>query len=497
MKTLKKLSLLFLFLEFTACKSSNGEIEGSSPLRPAVFNVAMQSSTTWPGLCHRVQVDVATQANTPTTAGRERTVNLSTDLGGLYSDVDCLTPLTTYIVNASDQTFAFYFRSAVTGTASITATDGSLTQGVGSLSVSTASAEITLGQVAMNFNTLNFPSLSAQSLNSPYNSIVAGGKLFVSDASNNRILIWNTLPTSNQQAADLVLGQPNMTTNTCNTGALSAQTLCNPVFVHSDGTRLVVADEANSRVLIWNTLPTTTQQAADLVLGQPNMTSNADGTLFPSAINLAFPGAAFISGSKLLVTDSGSNRVLIWNTFPTANEEAADVVVGQPNFTVNASDTTAATLTYPYIVSVHGDQMFIADYGNSRILIWNSIPTSPGAAANLVIGQPDFTTFGSNTGGRSATSLSEAAAPVVDEQGRFYVPDFSNNRILIYNQIPTTIHQAADAVIGQVDFATATQNAGGVSATSIYNPWGLSISDGKLWVTEYGNHRVLRFTIPY
>ena len=227
------------------------------------------------------------------------------------------------------------------------------------------------------------------------------------------------------------------------------------------------------------------------------MTSNADGTLLPSDINLAFPGGVFISGSKLLVVDSGSNRVLIWNTFPTANEEAADVVVGQPNFTVNASDTTAATLSYPYMVSVHGNQMFIADYGNSRILIWNSIPTSSGVAANLVIGQPDFTTFGSNTGGRSAASLAEAAGPVVDEQGRFYVPDFSNHRILIYNQIPITIHQAADAVIGQVDFATGTQNAGGVSATSISNPWGLSINDGKLWVADYTNHRVLRFTIPY
>ena len=497
MKTLKKLSLLFLFLEFTACKSSNGEIEGSSPLRPAVFNVSMQSSTTWPGLCHRVEVDVATQSNTPTMAGRERTVNLSTDLGALYTDVGCTTPLATYTVNASTQTFAFYFRSAATGTASITATDGSLTQGVGSLSVATASAEITLGQVAMNFNTLNFPMLSAQSMNGPYNSVVAGGKLFVSDTTNHRILIWNTLPTSNQQAADLVLGQPNMTTNTCNTGALSSQTLCNPSFVHSDGTRLVVADEANSRILIWNTLPTSNQQAADLVLGQPNMTSNADGTLLPSDINLAFPGGVFISGSKLLVVDSGSNRVLIWNTFPTANEEAADVVVGQPNFTVNASDTTAATLSYPYMVSVHGNQMFIADYGNSRILIWNSIPTSSGVAANLVIGQPDFTTFGSNTGGRSAASLAEAAGPVVDEQGRFYVPDFSNHRILIYNQIPITIHQAADAVIGQVDFATGTQNAGGVSATSISNPWGLSINDGKLWVADYTNHRVLRFTIPY
>ncbi len=497
MKTLNKLSLLFLFLELTSCKGSGGEIKGASPLRPSTLNVAFNSATTWPGLCHRVNASISTGTNEPTIAGRVQTMNLSTNLGTLYSNVSCTTPVTQYTVAADTQTFAFYFRSTSTGTASITVSNSSLMQGVGTITVSTAAAQVSLGQQAMNFNTANFPSLSASSMNNPYNSVVAGGKLFVADTSNHRILIWNTVPTSTQAPADFVLGQPNVTTNTCNTGALSAQSLCNPVFVHSDGTRLVVADESNSRVLIWNTLPTTPRQAADLVLGQPNMNSNADGTLSPSAINLAFPGAAFISGLKLLVVDSGSNRVLIWNTFPTSNAQAADVVVGQANFSSNASNTTDVTLSYPYMVSVHGNQMFIADYGNSRILIYNSIPTSPGAAANVVIGQPSFTDLGANNGGISASTLAFAGAPAVDDQGRFYVGDFSNNRILVWNSIPTTNYQPADAVIGQPNFTTNTQNTGGVSASSSRDPWGLSIQNGKLWVADYSNHRVLQFTIPF
>jgi hypothetical protein len=310
-------------------------------------------------------------------------------------------------------------------------------------------------------------------------------------------LIWNSIPTTTQQAADIVLGQPNMTTGTCNTGTISSQTLCGPTFVHSDGTRLVVSDESNSRVLIWNTIPTSNQQAADIVLGQPNMTSNLDYSLSPAANTLYYPGSVFISGTKLFVVDSGDNRILIWNTFPTTDQQAANVVVGQVDMISTSSGTTSSTLSYPYMLTIRGSKMFVSDYGNSRVLIWNAIPTSNATPANVVIGQPDFTSSGTNTGGLSANSLAEAAGPVVDDQGRFYVADFSNNRVLIWNQIPTSNNQAADAVIGQANFTTATANTDGVSASSSYNPWGLLVHEGKLWVTDFGNHRVLQFTIPF
>ena len=34
----------------------------------------------------------------------------------------------------------------------------------------------------------------------------------MADTQNNRVLIWNTIPTKNNQPADLVLGAPNFTT---------------------------------------------------------------------------------------------------------------------------------------------------------------------------------------------------------------------------------------------------------------------------------------------
>ena len=40
---------------------------------------------------------------------------------------------------------------------------------------------------------------------------MAGGKLYVADTQDNRILIYNKIPTTNNAAADVVVGQPNFT----------------------------------------------------------------------------------------------------------------------------------------------------------------------------------------------------------------------------------------------------------------------------------------------
>src|ERR1019366_26377 len=62
--------------------------------------------------------------------------------------------------------------------------------------------------------------------------------------------------------ATLVLGQPDFTTTTLSFVASSA-TLRLPTAVASDGVHLVVGDTDHNRVLIWNRIPTTNNQPAD------------------------------------------------------------------------------------------------------------------------------------------------------------------------------------------------------------------------------------------
>src|SRR5689334_22260 len=64
--------------------------------------------------------------------------------------------------------------------------------------------------------------------------------------------------------ASVVLGQPDFTTTTLNlTATPSALRL--PTAVASDGIHLVVADTDHNRVLIWNRIPSVNNQPADVV----------------------------------------------------------------------------------------------------------------------------------------------------------------------------------------------------------------------------------------
>lgn len=145
-----------------------------------------------------------------------------------------------------------------------------------------------------------------------------GERLAVSDAGNNRVLIWNSLPTENGQEADVVAGQPDLITKTAASGPKG---LNNPRGIHSDGSRLFVADRNNNRVLIYNTFPESQQPSADIVIGHGNFNENIpnddnqDGIedSSPSARTLNGPTAVFVSKEQLFVTDNRNSRVLIFN----------------------------------------------------------------------------------------------------------------------------------------------------------------------------------------
>src|SRR5262249_10235500 len=93
-------------------------------------------------------------------------------------------------------------------------------------------------------------------------------------ASGNRILIWNAIPTQNAAPADIVLGQPDFTSNKANNGGVSAASLANVVSIDSDGTGFAPAEFVNNRVLLWTKFPPAIAQPADFVVGQPDFTSN-------------------------------------------------------------------------------------------------------------------------------------------------------------------------------------------------------------------------------
>jgi uncharacterized protein (TIGR03437 family) len=335
-------------------------------------------------------------------------------------------------------------------------------------------------------------------------------------------------------AADVVVGQPDFITVI---PGLTQSLMRLPTSVATDGQRLAVSDTDNNRILLWNSLPTANGAPADLVLGQPDFATGTpnSGTgdpQVPSSQSLRGPEGIWIQDGKLMVADSMNHRVLIWNTWPAQNFQAADVVVGQPDFSTQSqadltqanSAPTATSLLNPASVTSDGVRLFVADLGHHRVMIWDTIPTQNGAAANLVVGQPDFVTSIPNNGS-SATGLcpsdgtdsaGEATYPgmcgatlsfpryALSDGTRLFIADGGNDRVLVFNSIPTANGATADAVLGQPDAThnitsddttynpTAAALAG--SADTIRTPCGLAWDGANLYVAEPFSRRVVVYT---
>lgn len=327
------------------------------------------------------------------------------------------------------------------------------------------------------------------SLRTPTAVATDGQVLAIADTSNNRILIWHSLPTVNGQPADTVLGQPNFYTVARN--SVAANTLRGPQGVWIQNGKLYVADTQNNRIVIWNEIPTQNNQPADLVLGQPNLTTappiNQTNTSLPTTASIMLsPVSVSSDGTHLFVADLGYNRVLIWNEIPTQNQQPADVELGQLNFTNSiANDSTelcasngtnssgnptypalcAATMNFPRFVLSDGTRLYVADGGNDRVLVYNQIPTQNATAADAILGEPDqFSDVYTNESLTitSASNVTPTPTSLAWDGQNLYVPDANNYRILVFTPeqplvpISNVVNAASQAV-----YATGTVVVGG------------------------------------
>ncbi len=199
----------------------------------------------------------------------------------------------------------------------------------------------------------------------------------------------------------------------------------------------------------------------------------------------------------LFVSDTGNNRVLIYDT-PFSTGESASVVLGQPGFTTATVALTAAGMNQPYATAEDSaGNIYVSDSINNRVLQFKP-PFSDGMSASLVIGQPDFVTGTPNTTqnglGATAPFFGGPTGLVFDASGNLWVVDFGNSRILQYKP-PFATGMNASLVLGQADFTSATPattNAG------LRGPECIAFdASGDLWVTDTYNNRVLEFKPPF
>jgi hypothetical protein len=239
---------------------------------------------------------------------------------------------------------------------------------------------------------------------------------------------------------------------------------------------------------------------ADRVLGQGAFNTNGSGTTAttmdgPAGIAVAPAGAP--DAGRLFVVEYNNNRVLSWpDAASFTSGQAADVVFGQANFTSGGGALEQNRLFHPEAATVDAQgRLFVADTENARVLLF-APPFSNGMNASVVFGQPDFVSPHNQNNQGGATAANTLCYPrglATDSSGNLYVADDCNNRVVRYSP-PFASNMNATLVLGQSSF---TANGAATTQVGLRSPKAVAVDGaGNVYVAEYNNNRVTRFAPP-
>jgi hypothetical protein len=468
--------------------------------------------------------------------------------------------------------------SGSTGAGGTTGTAGTSGSG-GAVTAQKVFGQPTLGDTVVNQIVAN-RTFHPQGVAVQRNATTAADRVYVVDSGNQRVLGFRALGTCSNQTtrectnngectspgtcvitgtrnADISIGQPNLTTGTCNgdnsrSMPASASTLCMQPYpraisllespdtltlaIDSTGA-LYVPDKWNHRVLKYND-PFATDGVADRVWGQNDFTSracnqglsaptkstlclNSETTQVHVSGNEAGAGVEVSPDGKVWVADQGNGRVLRF--LPDRNE--ADLVLGQPDFTTGARDpnecrvggtNTGARLCFPKAVryDATNNKVYVLEWRGSGGLDWNNAdyrvlvyaaPFTNGMAATEIItgtamdpnASPPITacwTTGSTLCLRRPTGI-ELAPGVTNA---FWLADSDFSRVLYIDK--STGSWKPRKVLSQPnlsqfgDIGVNCATGNNDDCLAQHPGGGIGIdSAGNILIAETGNARVMRY----
>ena len=320
------------------------------------------------------------------------------------------------------------------------------------------------------------PRTAADGMRGPQGVWIDNNRLFVADTQNSRVLIFSPVPSANGASANVVLGQPDFNTRpepdlTQSNVEVTPSSMLDPVAVTVSNNRLFVTDLGFNRVLIFLTVPASNAFPADVVVGQRDFESAIanDSTALCEAlppppesnidIDTSRPatGCTMSEQREVSCADGLDNDcdglidradgedccVATQETETFCSDGVDNDCDGEIDF-FNDEDCGPAfparcesTLSFPRYALSDGEKLFIADGGNDRVLVFNEIPLENGAAADVVLGQPDFQTTEESTGAASLRSPSSLAT----DGTNLYVADPFTRRVLVFTPAEDQIVQ--------------------------------------------------------
>ena len=325
---------------------------------------------------------------------------------------------------------------------------------------------------------------------------VSDGQLYVALPRENRVLVFQDISAAAVPAS--VFGQADLAGREANAGVqprAAAHTLSEPADVKLDSQgNVYIADTANHRVLRFRA----GSRSADRVWGQLDFAANGVNQVKASGMNRPFKVVVDYSGEPfaLYVSDTDNHRVLFWkNAARYRSGDPADGVIGQPSLVsgvrnFEARTPTANTLHLPRGIALDSfGNLYVADSGNNRVLRFPR-PVDGVRPADLVLGQPDFTTGGVNAPGPA--SLRNPVGVAIGPDGGIFVSDTGNNRVVEF-PAGASLTAAAIRVYGQPHLSTAAGSAS-ISSQTLTAPAGITVDAGfNLYVADSGANRIVMF----
>jgi len=298
------------------------------------------------------------------------------------------------------------------------------------------SPDIVLGQP--NF-TANDPGTNKNQLNWPGNvSVAANGKLVVADTDNDRILLWNSFPTSNGQYANISIHLPTISPTNI------PQKWAWPWGVWTDGTRVAAVATMGRTILFWNSFPVSDNQQPDYTITNTN---------FGTPRNISTDGATYFFVGDHNAQVTGNPGTFFWNTYPSITNQPYDFY---RNEWIKGTKLT-------------GGQLIAS--GLSHIYTWNTIPTNASSNPNLSAAPSCY----DNGDG----------VDVVEANGRIYVCNYNGNSVLAYNSPPDSINPNPIFAMGVSNYNNNTLDSIGY----IQNP-SFSTDGTRLIITSDFDKRI-------
>lgn len=326
--------------------------------------------------------------------------------------------------------------------------------------------------------------------------------LYTIDSRNNRTLAFDLTAITDGEPAAAVFGQYDLSLNPTYTkgGPNNGPNIWGfygptDVAIDYNNDRLFVVDSFNHRILVYNLNPDHTfpDKEPDYVLGQPDFLSSSPAT---TQTGFNFPSDLVYdhNNDRLFVTDWENARVMVFDVAAITNGEAAINVIGQPNFTSSGVALTASGMCNPWGITYdHGNnRLFVGDWCYNRVLVYDGNAISDGVAAINVLGEVDFTT--SNSAASQTILAGPAGIDYAEDTDLLFVADWTYNRVMIFNAATITDTEPAINVLGQTNFTNFSPSFGTVRMDL---PTGVSYDQAakRLFVADSDNHRVMVFDI--